>query len=343
MISDSGEIIPGASDLGNLSPLQSQGSLFNPLGLDLLDESAAPGRSREASLAAAVPSSDASRERSASNLVFKEVWDQLASSSSAGVPGSMASQGTALQSQSSQLASAASAGGQPEFAVPQALDRVAHLSDNPRLSQSELVAERHKRNRAMASLSSINSDLVDSALPSAEDLAAAVDSMELNFFTGPGEGGRPRAISGGGAGANPNASVASVPSICSDDMNAFLQNPQLSLGGSASSSAPNPMAQVASELGMAPLPEDHAIPGRAVVDRSSCATNRSSCAPPPLSRPPRPPPAPPSPLTPHARARRSAGTRPTPTAASRARARRRTSRVRCGAASSSTSRSWRWH
>ena len=78
MISDSGEIIPGASDLGNLSPLQSQGSLFNPLGLDLLDESAAPGRSREASLAAAVPSSDASRERSASNLVFKEVWDQLA-------------------------------------------------------------------------------------------------------------------------------------------------------------------------------------------------------------------------------------------------------------------------
>ena len=48
MISDSGEIIPGASDLGNLSPLQSQGSLFNPLGLDLLDESAAPGRSREA-------------------------------------------------------------------------------------------------------------------------------------------------------------------------------------------------------------------------------------------------------------------------------------------------------
>ena len=122
MISDSGEIIPGASDLGNLSPLQSQGSLFNPLGLDLLDESAAPGRSREASLAAAVPSSDASRERSASNLVFKEVWDQLASSSSAGVPGSMASQGTALQSQSSQLASAASAGGQPEFAVPQALD-----------------------------------------------------------------------------------------------------------------------------------------------------------------------------------------------------------------------------
>ena len=34
MISDSGEIIPGASDLGNLSPLQSQGSLFNPLGLD---------------------------------------------------------------------------------------------------------------------------------------------------------------------------------------------------------------------------------------------------------------------------------------------------------------------
>ena len=71
MISDSGEIIPGASDLGNLSPLQSQGSLFNPLGLDLLDESAAPGRSREASLAEAVPSSDASRERSASNLVFK--------------------------------------------------------------------------------------------------------------------------------------------------------------------------------------------------------------------------------------------------------------------------------
>ena len=103
------------------------------------------------------------------------------------------------------------------------------------------MAERHKRNRAMASLSSINSDLVDSALPSAEDLAAAVDSMELNFFTGPGEGGRPRAISGGDRGNRP---LWSPPSWARGAMPQLqtAQGGEVTMIGAAKTFAPSEVA-----------------------------------------------------------------------------------------------------
>ena len=192
----------------------------------------------------------------------------------------------------------------------QALDRVAHLSDNPRLSQSELVAERLAQPRDGVALVD-HSDLVDSALP-ARDLAAAVDSMELLLHR-PGRGRAARDLRQRRR-ANPNASVASVLSICSD-ADAFLQNPQLSLGSSASSSAPSPCPGCL-RAGDGALPGTTRS-GRAVIDRSSCAaTDRRALTP---ALPPTPP-APRAALPLRLRPRPPlAGTRPTPTAASRAR------------------------
>ena len=193
MISDSAKLSRVRRTSAISAPLQSQGSLFNPSSSTARRERGRPaeprgvaggGRCRRATRRASA------RRRTSSSRRWGPARVVVEARACSGRHGSQARRPAVAVARSTPPRARA---GRPSSPCRRRSTASRTSLDNPRLSQSELVAERHKRNRAMASLSSINSDLVDSALPSAEDPAAAVDSMELNFFTGPGEGGRPRA------------------------------------------------------------------------------------------------------------------------------------------------------